>query len=112
MTRKQLTTYIDKYLIEPKLIEKIVYRFAATYHLPKDDLEDLIQDLYIVILEKDPDFLYGLIDREEIAFYIIRIVRNQLLSSTSPYYRTYVVPQIKKTDILYAREIEEPGTGC
>lgn len=107
MTNKKKDEYIDKYLIEPKLIEKIVYRFAATYKLPKDDLADLIQDIYIILLEKDRDFLYGLIDREEIAFYIIRIVRNQLLSSTSPYYRTYVAPQIKKTDILYAREIED-----
>lgn len=107
MTNKKKDEYINKYLIEPKLIERVVYRFAASYKLPKEDLADLIQDIYIILLEKDRDFLYGLIDREEIAFYIIRIVRNQLLSSTSPYYRTYVVPQIKKTDILYAREIED-----
>lgn len=106
-TNKQKREYIDKYLINTKLVERIVYRFAATYKLPKDDLADLIQDVYVILLSKPIDFLHGLIDREEHAFYIIRIVKNQLLSKTSPYYRTYVAPQIKKTDILYAKEIED-----
>lgn len=109
-TKQQKREYINKYLIEKKLVERIVNRFAYTYKLPNDHLADLVQDIYLILLSKPIDFLYGLMRREEHAFYIIRIVRNQLLSNTSPYYRTYVIPQIKKTDILYAREIEDAGT--
>lgn len=51
--------------------------------------DDLAQDLYVDLLNKDDQFIEGLYNRGELKYYIIRMIRLQVNSKTSPYYSKY-----------------------
>ena len=66
-------------------IEEIVKKIA-----PADtDNEDLIQDIALVVLEKPPEFISELYDKQQLKYYIARVIMNNLFSASSPYYCKY-----------------------
>lgn len=81
-----IDTVIDK-IAHEKLVEKIVYK--VNRHEDKDDLQDLIQDIYMQLLTKRPDRTIELYNKKQLNFFIARIVTNNICSSTSPYYTKY-----------------------
>ena len=72
------------------LVEKIVNKLLSSSKNPFDCPEDLIQDLYLILLQKDDDLIVNLYNKDEIGFYLLKIARNQLLSKNSPYYQKYI----------------------
>ncbi len=72
------------------LVEKIVYKLLPCSKNPFDYPEDLIQDIYLILLNSDENLIVTLYDKGELGFYILRISRNQLLSKNSPYYTKYI----------------------
>ena len=66
-------------------IKEIVKNIA-----PADaDNEDLIQDVALVVLEKPPEFISELYDKNQLKYYIARVIMNNLFSTSSPDYCTY-----------------------
>lgn len=66
-------------------IEEIIKNIA-----PADpDNEDLIQDVALVVLEKPPEFISELYDKNQLKYYIARVIMNNLFSASSPYYCKY-----------------------
>ena len=66
-------------------IEEIIKNIA-----PADpDNEDLIQDVALVVLEKPPEFITELYDKNQLKYYIARVIMNNLFSASSPYYCKY-----------------------
>ena len=53
------------------------------------DNEDLIQDVALVVLEKPPEFISKLYDKNQLKYYIARVIMNNLFSASSPYYCKY-----------------------
>jgi len=51
--------------------------------------QDLAQDLYIELLMKPDDLIDGLFERDELKFYIKKMVRLNINSNTSPFYTKY-----------------------
>ena len=72
------------------LVEKIVYKLLPCSKNPFDCPEDLIQDVYLLLLEKGDKLIVDLYERGELAYYLLRVARNQLLSKNSPYYTKYI----------------------
>ena len=72
------------------LVEKIVYKLLPCSKNPFDCPEDLIQDIYLLLLQKDDDLIVNLYNKGEIGFYLLKIAKNQLLSANSPYYTKYI----------------------
>ena len=72
------------------LVEKIVYKLLPCSKNPFDCPEDLIQDIYLLLLQKNDDLIVNLYNKGEIGYYLLRVVRNQLLSKNSPYYTKYI----------------------
>lgn len=72
-------------LARNKVIEKLVKRhnFSSPY------CKDLCQDLYIELLNKDEKLIVGLYERNEIEYYIRKMITNNINSSTSPFYKNY-----------------------
>ena len=70
--------------------EKIVYKLLPCSKNPFDYPEDLIQDIYLILLNSDENLIVTLYNKGELGFYILRISRNQLLSKNSPYYTKYI----------------------
>ena len=72
------------------LVEKIVYKLLPCSKNPFDCPQDLIQDIYLILLNSDENLIVTLYNKGELGFYILRISRNQLLSKNSPYYTKYI----------------------
>ena len=72
------------------LVERIVNKLLSSSKNPFDCPEDLIQDIYLLLLQKDDDLIVNLYNKDEIGFYLLKIARNQLLSKNSPYYQKYI----------------------
>lgn len=87
------------------LVEKIVYKLLPCSKNPFDCPEDLIQDIYLLLLQKDDDLIVNLYNKGEIGFYLLKIARNQLLSVNSPYYQKYIRFQSNSDDISEAAHI-------
>lgn len=63
-----------------------------------EDLKDLEQDIYVELLRKDAALLNDLKEKGELKYFLAKIVKNQIYSKSSPYYRTYKKPNEKKDD--------------
>ena len=84
------------------LAERIVNKLLSSSKNPFDCPEDLIQEIYLLLLQKDDDLIVNLYNNGEIGFYILRISRNQLLSKNSPYYTKYIKFRAKSDDLTQA----------
>ena len=87
------------------LVEKIVNKLLSSSKNPFDCPEDLIQDIYLLLLQKDDDLIVNLYNKDEIGFYLLKIARNQLLSKNSPYYTKYIKLGANSDDISEAAHI-------
>ena len=61
--------------------------------------EDLAQDIYLTLLEKDQQFLKELNEKKQLIYYITKIITNNVRSKTSPYYYKYKRYENKKVSI-------------
>ena len=86
-------------------VEKIVFKLLPCSKNPFDCPEDLIQDLYLILLQKDDDLIVNLYNKDEIGFYLLKIARNHLLSVNSKYYYTYIKLGANSDDISEAAHI-------
>ena len=87
------------------LVERIVNKLLSSSKNPFDCPEDLIQDIYLLLLQKDDDLIVNLYNKGEIGFYLLKIARNQLLSANSPYYQKYIRFKSQSDDISEATNI-------
>ena len=86
-----MTKYdIIKELSEDNTVEKIIYKLLPASKNRFDCPEDLVQDIYVLLLEKDDDLIINLYNKGELGYYLLRIAKNQLLSANSPYFYKYV----------------------
>ena len=72
------------------LVEKIVYKLLPCSKNPFDCPQDLIQDIYLILLNSDENLIVDLYNKGELGFYLLKVARNQLLSTNSPYYTKYI----------------------
>ena len=83
-------------------VEKIVFKLLPCSKNPFDCPEDLIQEIYLLLLQKDNNLIVNLYNKDEIGFYLLKIARNQLLSKNSPYYQKYIRFQSNSDDLTQA----------
>ena len=70
-------------LAKERIVETIVSNIAKS---ADDLLNDLVQEIYLDLLEKDEDKIVKLYESNQIRFFITRIVINNLHSKNSPYW--------------------------
>lgn len=92
---------MDKYSIideisKDKLVEEIVYNIGSK---DDEDLKDLVQDIYINLLEKEDNLIETLYGTNQLKFYIVKMVVNNIHSKNSPYYTKYKKDKINKVNI-------------
>ena len=71
-------------------VEKIIYKLLPASKNRFDCPEDLVQDIYVLLLEKDDKLIIDLYNKGELGYYLLKIAKNQLLSANSPYFYKYV----------------------
>ena len=101
MTKYEVVDIIAK----EHLVDRIVNKLLSSSKNPFDCSEDLIQEIYLLLLQKDDDLIVNLYNKEEIGFYLLKIARNQLLSVNSKYYYTYIKFRAKSDDLTQANTI-------
>ena len=86
MTKYEIIDELSK----SNTVEKIIFKLLPCSKNPFDCPEDLIQDIYLLLLQKDDDLIVNLYNKGELGYYLLKIARNQLLSKNSPYYTKYI----------------------
>lgn len=87
LTNNEIVDIIGK----ERLVEKIITNITGGNCSDPTALDDLAQDLYMSFLEDDN--LAEVYDEGHINFYVTRCVMNNVISSSSPFYRRYLRPQ-------------------
>ena len=94
-------------LSKDSTVEKIIYKLLPASKNRFDCPDDLVQDIYVLLLEKDDDLIISLYNKGELGFYLLKIAKNQLLSSNSPYYYKYIKFRVQSDDLSEAAHIIE-----
>lgn len=92
MDKQEIIQEISK----DKVVEEIVYNIG---NKGDEDLKDLIQDIYINLLEKEDNLIENLYNTNQLKYFIIRMVVNNIHSKNSPYYTKYKKDKINKVKI-------------
>ena len=87
------------------LVERVVNKLLSSSKNPFDCPQDLIQDIYLILLNSDENLIVALYNKGELGYYILKVARNQLLSKNSPYYQKYIRFQANSDDITQAANI-------
>ena len=82
MTKNEVVSIIAK----EKVVEQIVSNIAKS---ADDLLNDLVQEIYLDLLQKDEDKIVKLYESNQIRFFVVRMVTNNLFSKNSPFYQTF-----------------------
>jgi hypothetical protein len=88
---------IIKQLAENKTIEEVISNIIGRQYDQTE--QDLAQDLYMSLLEKDPELIENLYFKGDLQYFITRMVIQNVNSKNSPYYYTYKIPQRIMVDI-------------
>ena len=86
-------------------VEKIIFKLLPCSKNPFDCSEDLIQDIYLLLLQKDDDLIVNLYNKNQLGYYLLKVARNQLLSKNSPYYTKYIKFKAQSDDLTQATNI-------
>ena len=68
-----------------KLIEELIKNMG----IKANDKDDLLQEIYLVLLEYEEDKIIKLYNNNQLKFFIVRIIQNQYFSKNSPFYTKY-----------------------
>ena len=79
-------TQIISQIANEKLVERVINKIDSTIMA---NCPDLANDIYLSLMEKDNDTIINLFESGQLAFFIIRMVKNNIFSVNSPYYRIY-----------------------
>ena len=77
-------------VVEKLAKERLVEQICSNISKSSDDLlNDLVQEIYLDLLEKDEDKIVKLYESNQIRFFVVRMVTNNLFSKNSPFYQTF-----------------------
>ena len=82
MTKNEVVEIIAK----EKMVETAIANIAKTN---SDVLNDLSQEIYLDLLEKDEQKIVKLYETNQIRFFVVRMILNNLFSKNSPFYQTF-----------------------
>ena len=75
-------------LAKERLVEQICSNIAKSADCD-DTLKDLSQEIYLDLLSKSEEKIVNLYETNQIRFFVVRMVTNNLFSKNSPYYQTF-----------------------
>ena len=75
-------------IAKEKVVEQIVSNIAKSSDYD-DTLKDLSQNIYVDLLSKDEEKIVNLYETNQLRFFIVRMVTNNLFSKNSPYYQVF-----------------------
>lgn len=95
MTNAQIINYVAN----SKIVEEIIDGITYSKFENKENLKDLAQDIYLQLLQMDTKKLNDLYCKNQLRYWITRIITNNIHSKTSPYYYQYKKAQRQSVNI-------------
>ena len=68
---------------------KVVETMCVNFGVEQAYFDDLVQEIYLIILEYDDNKIINMYEKNQIKFFITRIIKNQYFSKNSPFYKKY-----------------------
>ena len=81
------------------LVEEIIQGVSYSKFENTENLKDLAQDIYLQLLQMRTDKLNELYSKNQLRYWIARIITNNIFSKTSPYFYTYKKAQRQSVSI-------------
>lgn len=85
MTNAQIINYVAN----SKIVEEIIQGVSYSRYENAENIKDLAQDIYLQLLQMRTDKLNDLYTKNQLRYWIARIVVNSIHSKTSPYFYQY-----------------------
>lgn len=92
-----------EYLARNRVVEEMIDKM----NISGQHIDDLVQEIYLILLEYDTDKINELIQNKQINFFISRIIMNQVFSCTSDFYKKYVKWDINKVEYNFDIDSDE-----
>lgn len=86
-------------IIKSNLVEKLASRYISYL---KEDKDDFIQYIYLLLLEMPEDKIVSLHKRNELVFYITAVARNNALGTNSKFKKIHI-----DDNLIYTNKIED-----
>lgn len=71
--------------------------------------DDLAQEIYLILLEYDKEKIEDIYNKNQINFFISRIITNQAFSKNSPFYLNYKKWDFNKEDLDFENDADTEG---
>lgn len=81
------------------LVEEIIQGVSYSKFENTENLKDLTQDIYLQLLQMDNAKINELYFKNQLRFWVTRIITNNIHSKTSPYFYTYKKEQMQSVNI-------------
>ena len=81
------------------LVEEIIQGVSYSKFENTENIKDLTQDIYLQLLQMRTDKLNDIYIKNQLRYWIARIVVNSIHSKTSPYYYQYKKAQMQSVSI-------------
>jgi hypothetical protein len=79
-------------LFKESFVENILKKY--TTKLNSEDEKDVCQEIYLILLELKDEEIIRLFNNNELNFFTVRIIKNQVLSTKSSIYKLYLKNKI------------------
>lgn len=81
------------------LVEEIINGVSYSKFENTENIKDLAQDIYLQLLQMDNAKINELYFKNQLRYWITRIITNNIHSKTSPYYYQYKKAQMQSVNI-------------
>lgn len=69
--------------------ENVIKDMCTNMRINPNDVDDLIQEIYVILLEYDPKKIVEMYNKKQLRFFIVGVLKRQYNSKTSPFYKKY-----------------------
>lgn len=69
--------------------ENIVRNICNNMNVSPNDIDDLIQEVYVILLEYRAEKIIELYNNKQLKYFLVGILKRQYHSNTSPFYKKY-----------------------
>lgn len=69
--------------------DNVIRDICTNMRVLQNDIDDLVQEVYVILLEYNRDKIIELYKKKQLKFFIIGILQRQYHSNTSPFYKKY-----------------------
>lgn len=76
-------------MLEELAKNKVVEELCKNIGVNSNYIDDLVQEVYLIMLEYDQEKLKEIYEKGDIKFWLTRVITNQYCSNTSPFYKKF-----------------------